>query len=445
MEAPALKRSSGAAARVWYTAFILGVVNALAVLDRSLPTILLEPIKQEFAVSDTQLGLMSGTAFSICYVIVGLPLAWIADRGDRARLITLAVFFWSAMTAYCGYAPTFEHLFLGRMGVGVGESVLIPCAYALLGDLFPRDLRARALSFFVLGLPVGTALALAAGGFGQVALPMSIIRALGVDEAWRATFIIVGLAGVVVGFLTMWLSEPRRGVAGKWKPSASIPMETKALLTYLRATAGVLVPLVLGMALLNMAIVGYANWAPTLFIRHFHLSPAVVGGALGLAVFVVGIFGIPLGAWMSEELARLRRRDSVILVLIFSSACTVPLAALAPLVPSSEAALALYVGSLVFVMLATALTPAVVINVAPPEFRGRLAAMYSFVVMISGVGAGPAVFGVVTDYVFNDPAKLNQSMSATMAILLLGAIAFLGWTERRYQSAIDRVEGSSSN
>ena len=196
----------------WWIAWVLGLLLALSWADRGLPGILLGSIKKSLLVTDAQLGLLSGTAFGICYAIAGIPVAWLADRSSRSRLISVGVVIWSLLTAFSAMAANFGTLFVARMGVGIGEAVLLPCAYSLIADTFSRNARARAASILVLGTPIGAGIALWCGAvlldyFSRT----NVLPALHL-EPWRMVFLTMGAVGILVGVIPMMLKEPRRTV-----------------------------------------------------------------------------------------------------------------------------------------------------------------------------------------------------------------------------------------
>ncbi|MFK7915999.1 MAG: MFS transporter, partial [Pseudomonadales bacterium] len=183
----------------WYVIFVLLLAQTFSFLDRMIMGLLVGPIRATFEISDTQYSLLAGLAFSLFYAIMGLPLARIADNGNRRNLIAAGIAVWSAMTAICGLARSFWGLFLGRVGVGVGEATLGPAAYSMISDYFPRSQLGRALSVYTMGVTIGSGLAYMGGGavvnyvsaMGQISLPL-----LGDVHGWQLTFFIVGLPGI---------------------------------------------------------------------------------------------------------------------------------------------------------------------------------------------------------------------------------------------------------
>ena len=201
-------------AYAWYVVFVLLIAQAFAFLDRMIMGLLVGPIRQSFEISDTQFSLLAGLAFSLFYAVMGLPLARIADRGSRKNLIAAGIAAWSLMTALCGLAKGYWTLFAARVGVGVGEATLGPAAYSMIADYFPKNVLARALSVYMIGVTLGSGFAYMLGSavvsyvedVGQVVLPV-----FGAMEGWQVTFVIIGLPGVLVSILMLaTVKEPTR-------------------------------------------------------------------------------------------------------------------------------------------------------------------------------------------------------------------------------------------
>ncbi|MBL4800488.1 MAG: MFS transporter [Emcibacter sp.] len=273
-----------------YALALLTAVSFFNYLDRMVIAILLEPIKQELDLSDAQMGLIAGFAFAILYAVLGLPLARIADRRSRITLISICLVVWSTMTAVTGLARNFFELFAARMAVGVGEAGCVPAAHSILGDLFPRERRAFAISIFqaggVLGQSVGLALAgLAAQLWG-----------------WRVALFIVGLLGIPLMLLIFFtVREPVRSKEHAQASAESMMATLKAL--FVRPP---LVHLVLGVAVASFGSYGMIQWLPAFFIRTHGLSLAEVGLYIGITGTIGGVVGTVFGGY---ALTRLGPRD----------------------------------------------------------------------------------------------------------------------------------------
>ena len=183
---------------IYYALFVLFIINALNFFDRQIIGAVGEPIRKEFGLNDSALGLLN-TAFTLLYAFVGLPLGRLADKVGRKWILSIGVFFWSLFTAASGLAQSFWQIFAFRLGVGVGEASCAPAASSLIGDYFPAERRAKATSIFMLGLPVGLALSFAVSG------------AVARNYGWRTAFLVAGLPGLLCVILALFIREPKRG------------------------------------------------------------------------------------------------------------------------------------------------------------------------------------------------------------------------------------------
>lgn len=199
--------------RAWIVVGLLMVAYTSSFIDRQIMSLLVEPIRADLGITDTQFSLLAGLAFSIFYSVMGLPLGWLADRMSRRMIILVGMIAWSIMTALCGLATSFLALFIARVGVGIGEAALSPAAYSLISDYFPPERRARAISAYAMGPYLGSGLALIIGG--QVIEAASrmgpfTIEGLGTFAPWQAVFFAVGLPGVIIALLFLLIREPER-------------------------------------------------------------------------------------------------------------------------------------------------------------------------------------------------------------------------------------------
>jgi len=426
--------------RAWPTVIILMLVNALAAMDRQLPTILLDPIKNTLEITDVQVVLLTSLAFSVCYSCVTLPMSVLADRSDRGRVIMAAIFVWSAMAVICGYAPNYSSFVVGRMGVGVGEAALVPCAFSLISELFPRERRSIALMVFVLGAGIGNALALVVGGSLPGRIDASTLALLHVSQGWRVPFLLVGATGVLLALLALGLFEPRRAQR-RCGVDVVLPFKGEGrgiapVVHYARSAAFLFIPLVVGLTLLNLIVSGSSVWLPTFFLRTYHWSPEYVGSTFGTAQLVVTIIGIPIGALIANWIRRRQARDAVVLVVMTSALVITATLTIAPLLASGWAALSLLIVGQFFVGCATGVVPTTFLTVTPSALRGRVTGCYFFIVNLIAIGCGPAAYAAVTDHVFHDPTRLNLSISCVSLILGLILLACLMLARRRYERGV---------
>src|SRR5215475_4822666 len=211
--APESQTAESSLKYAWYVVFVLMVCYTLSFIDRQILGMLVDPIKRDFEISDTSVGLLQGLAFVAFYTIMGLPVGWLVDRYSRRTIIAVGVFFWSLMTAVCAMAGNFWALFAARTGVGVGEATLAPSAMSMTSDYFPKERLGGALSVYAMGIFIGSGLALIVGGevVARVSgMPEVGVPIIGQIASWRLTFLIVGLPGLLVALLVYTVREPLR-------------------------------------------------------------------------------------------------------------------------------------------------------------------------------------------------------------------------------------------
>lgn len=390
-----------------YQRYVLGLlllVSILSFVDRQLFAILLEPIREEFGLSDTQLGLVSGLAFSLFYVTVGIPVAWLADRMNRRNIITLALGTWSLMTALCGMAGSFGMLFLARMGVGVGEAGGSPPSHSLIADYFRPDQRATALSIFGLGLPVGLFVSFAGGGL--------LAESLG----WRSAFLIFGIPGLLLAVvIRLTLREPPRGHSENLKAGLAEPFSTALGKLWERRTFR---HLPTAFSLFTLAGWGAMTWMPSYFIRVHGLSPADIGVALAIILGLGGGAGTLIGGALADNLAR--RHDDARWYMWMSGGAaliSIPFSMAAFLTGQVSIALGCL---LVWAILSQSFmgpTYAIVQGIAGLPRRALASAILLFLTNLVSYGLGALVIGMLSD-IFN-PAYGVESLRYSLLALLL--------------------------
>lgn len=274
------------ASHAWRILFLLFLANLFNFFDRTIPAIIIEPIRMEWGLSDLQLGLI-GTAFTIVYAIAGLPLGRMADTGARRKIIGWGLTVWSGLTALNGLAWNFWSFLLIRMGVGIGEASYAPAANSLIGDLFPAHKRARAMGIFMLGLPLGLLLAFFTIG--------AMVQAF---DSWRAPFLIAAVPGLILALFLFFIREPTRGGAEAVQVSAA-PVE-KPLRKVLS------IPTFWWLVLAGLAF-NFASYACNSFMvpmlqRYFGLGLQSAAMATGVIVGVTGLFGLTLGGWLADRI-----------------------------------------------------------------------------------------------------------------------------------------------
>lgn len=269
------ERLSSVPARYWWMLALLFTVNMFSYMDRMALGILLQSIKVDMHLSDTQLGLLTGVAFLLFYCVMGLPLARLADRSSRVKLLAACVGLWSIATAATGSARSFTHLFLARVGVGIGEAGCSPSAHSLIADAFPRRLRTLAIAIFQTGTALGV-------GTGLI-----VVGLLGQYYGWRTAMQAIGLAGIPLALLLFFtVREPPRNEQ-EHEAKESAWQSIKALLG-----RPAYVHLLIAMSLAGVANSALTQWLPTFLIRSFGMNMAQIGASLGTVTLFTGIIGM---------------------------------------------------------------------------------------------------------------------------------------------------------
>lgn len=370
--------------------WILLIVQIFNFLDRQIVNILAEPIKRDLGLSDTQIGLMTGLAFALLYSVLGIPIARFSDRSttDRVGLISLALFFWSGMTALCGLVQNFGQMLAARVGVGIGEAGCSPAAHSLISDLVPAKQRPSALAFYASGISIGGLLGSVLGGqfaewFG-----------------WRVAFLAVGLPGVALA-LIVWilLRDPRKtdGILLANRRSASSPsVGVEAAMMEILGTRA-LVLLILGGSFSSFLSYGKSTWVAIFFMHSHGFSVAEAGLWLGVAVGASGIAGTWLGGWLAVKFGGTNRRH-VLTAPAIGMVFAAPAAFAAYFVADWRLAIAFVFVPTVLNSLYYGPTYACVQGLVRPELRALASAVMIFSQNLIGLGLGPLFFGMLSDW-----------------------------------------------
>jgi len=418
----------------WYALGVLTLVYTSSHVDRQIMAILLEPIKADLGANDTQMGFLVGLTFALFYATLGMPIAMLADRANRRNIVTASVVIWSGMTALCGYAGTFMQLALARIGVGVGEAGSSPPSHSLISDMFPVATRGTAMGIFALGVNFGLLIAYLGGGL------------LSENFGWRATFVMVGLPGLLIAALLYFTTiEPVRGAMEAKAPARS--GDAPAFLAVWRHlwTVSSTRHLTIGAALAGFTGYGFTLWMPTFLMRSHGLSPTEVGLVLALMTGIVGGLGTFTAGRMADVLARRDERWRAWLVGA-AKAGYVPFLVAFFMVDDLTLALVLYVVPAFFGGFYLAPTFALIQNLVSVRMRALASSIVLFILNIIGMGFGPQLVGILSDLFA--PAYGQESLR--MALLVL---AFLnlwcgyhyyraGKTLREDQAAVDRTAGA---
>ena len=398
----------------WYVAIVLMACNTLSFIDRQILGLLVTPIKLELGISDTQIGLLQGLAFGVFYTVLGIPMGRIADTKSRRNLVAAGIFFWSLMTTLCAGARSFATLFLARMGVGIGEATLSPAAFSLLSDYFPKGRLSTALSIFSMGIFFGSGLALIVGGL--------IIGAVG---SWRLTFLLVGLPGLLAALLALTIREPARRdllLTQSGQPSrldlADVARQVKLRW---RSVAGIC------LAFAAQALCNYAQqaWLPTYFVRQHGWSLRQAGVTLGTMSLATGLLGAYLGGRLADRWQRRGILEAPLRLAVLATTCAGVTFTAAIALAAGTAKLVVLALAFLFLAMPIGSGYASLQLILPNQVRGQIGALQVFALNFFGLILGPALPGLLNDYVFRDGRMIGWSLAITVgAASLVSAILF---------------------
>lgn len=414
--------------RAWWMMAVFFLAAILSYTDRLIFSLLVDPLRADIHVSDTQVSLLQGLAFALIYCFAGLPLGRAADLFPRRLVIIAGVCVWSAATLACGLAQSFGWLFVARICVGVGEAALAPAAVSMIADYFPPERRGMAIGVLLMGMGIGSGAALAIGGALLEAANSGLFAGLpviGQMSPWRAALILLSTGGIAIVALLMTVREPER--RGTEPGEGALP---------LRRVAGefarhgkLLVPLYLAVALVSAGDYSLQNWTPALLSRNFHLSPGEIGGVLGVIAMITGIVGTFAGGSISDWLAR-RRGEGARLGAAMAAVAIGSVGALIAFAPAPLQVFGCFAVWLLLSSASEAIGITMVLNTVPNQVRGIGVSLVSFCNMLIGLTLGTSMTAIFTDKVYRDPTMVGWSM--TTVVLPAAALALvLFWRARR--------------
>jgi len=418
---------------------------ALSLIDRQILSLLVAPMKRDLRITDTQIGLLQGLSFAVFYTLAGLPLGKLADSYSRRRIVTVGIVAWSVMTAACSLAKNFWSLFLARMGVGVGEAALSPSAFSLISDSFaPRQL-GLALSVYSMGIYFGSGLAMIVGGSVVESLsrtPELTLPVLGTIASWRATFLIVGLPGLLLALVTLSIREPhRRALLLAADGSVKNP-QLREVLEQLRLRIGSVIGVSVGMVF--QAICGYAflAWGPAFLQRTYGWGPGRAGQTLGVLTLIFGCSGMYAGGNLCDRWQQKGIREAPLRVGAYSAAGTTLFFPLAILVGNAAWTIVVLCAAIFFLAMPIGCSYAALQLIFPNQFRGQVSALFLFILSLGGLSLGPLLPGLLNDYLFRNEKMLGASLALTVG--LAGALmwAVFRLTYRPYREHRRAVQES---
>ncbi|MCB1688296.1 MAG: MFS transporter [Halioglobus sp.] len=415
----------------WYSTILLAFLYWLSILDRTIISLLVDPIKTDLGITDVQFGMLHGLAFAVAFSLFGLAAGSLADRLNRRLVIFFSVSVWSLATAACGLAKDFGHLLIARVGVGVGEAGLNPCATSMITDLFPPQRRTMAMAIYAMGASVGAGCAYLFGGMLVDAVqqaPAVVLPVLGELKPWQTVFLIIGIPGVLLSFLSFTMPEPaRRGVQHAQQSTPwfrSLLQSYPALLRFMRARGKFFFFHYLGFGLASIGFVGGVAWYPAHMARTFGWTSSEIGLGLGVAMIFGGVLGKPLCGYFVDSLFRRGYMDAH---FRWYAGCLIVATPIGLVAATSDIPWVFLGGYALFQLLLGPVTAVYVASlnlVTPNELRGAGVAFYSATVGLIALSVGPIMIAVLSDYVYGGDA-IGLGIATMFAICLPLAAFFL--------------------
>ena len=406
----------------YYVLIMLMLTFMFNITDRLVMSILIEDIKAEFVLSDTQIGLLAGTAFTIFYLLLGIPAGRLADRTNRRTMIAVAVSLWSVMAALCGAATGFWTLFLARLGVGVGEAGGAPPSVSIITDYFAPHELSRAMGIFAAGAVLGPVLGYSAGGY------------LAAEYGWRWAFILLGLPGVILGIIIyLTIREPVRGRYFQGDPKASgtekqEPFRT-AMLSLWRNS--IVARVISANAFANIPSFAFAIWLAPILIRKFEITQGEAGLYLGAVLFIGGVPGMIFGGFLADYLAK-RTPKWRPWYCALALALTLPFWASCLLAETLQWTLGLYVVGYILLVSTQGAAYSMIQAAVKPTERGTASAVGSLLANLLGYAIGPALIGVMSDGWADEygAMSLSYAVMVTAVVSLIVSVCLFWWTSK---------------
>ena len=431
-----------ASSHAWWALALLTATYTFSFVDRQIVNLLVDPIRTDLELSDSQVSFLQGLAFALPYVLLSIPVGRIVDRANRIRVLIIGILIWTISCMMCGTAKSFWQLGIARMGIGGGEASVTPASWSLLADYFPPEQRALPISIFLMGPYLGAGLSLLLGaeviswasGLGQIELPI-----VGVIAPWQLTFMLVALPGVVIALLLPLLKEPVRQERLGTDAQA---MTWKKVGQYIWPRRQLFGAYLLGSPFLVLVLYALQAWIPSLLVRVHELDIVQAGRYYGTIALIAGSAGVLSGPvfarWLSH---RVNAERAPLIVIFISILVLIPFVIAAGLATSLTAALIFISFASYWVTFPLALFATGLHNASPNELRGLMAGCYVLATNLIGLALGPSSVALVSDYVFQSDTAVGKSL-ALIAAIFLPLAALLVWRGLRAMRKIEAQEAS---
>jgi len=425
----------------WFMVVLLTIAYMLSYIDRYIMGLLVEPIKADLALTDTQVGLLMGLAFGLVYAVFGLPFGWLADHKRRTFVVAAGITIWSAATAATGLAKSFFSLFLARMTVGIGEASLSPSAMSMIKDSFAPDRRGKPIAFYTMALSLGSGIASLIAAVVLTwakSIPEIKLPVVGVIEPWQLVFIVFGVPGLLLALVFLLAKEPPRQVEKtvneKSGPAAMFKFVGENRLPFF------------GIVVLAgaMIVVAYSHgWLAATFERTWGWSAEKYSAINGVILLVVGPATVFFAGWLSDLLYQRGRAEAPYLILLAGVAILVPSGVLATLMSNAYVAIGILGITTFGIALASAVGVTSLLNITPSNISAQVVALYYMLVSLAGAILGPAAPALLSDYVFGND-KLNWAVSCVPLIFGVPALIFGWYAKRAYVEKLAELGGTKT-
>lgn len=411
----------GKLAKQWWLVFVLTLAATLGAIDRQIMQLLLVPIKLDLGLTDTQISLLYGLAFSLANVLFLLPAGYFADRVNRRSLLLAGVAVWSLMTAACGFATNYIAMFVARSGVGFGESVIQPTGVSMLRSAVPHQRRGRAFAVYAMAIMLGTALALLIGGallhaFQDGALDG--VPVLGALKPWQSVLILLGLLGLPLLLLVALTQEP-----GRAAPTGQVTPSYRQTLSYLHANRDVFYPLLTFNTAAGMLGLGFGAWVVPMMVRVWHLTIPQIGMNLGLMMLTLPPIGLIVVGWFLDRAAKRWKARGPLYVGLGAIVLITMVTSLAP-AWSSLSGVWFLLGCVMLTSGACLpITNTVIASIAPPENLGRITGIQYIIYGIFAGAISATLIALVSDRLFTGETAIAKAL--TLMCVVYGSVSFI--------------------
>jgi MFS family permease len=421
----------------WFVVALLAFASVVSYIDRQVVAIVVAPMKSYLHVGDSQIGWLYGI-FAVFYAVAGIPIAWLADRGSRTKLISLGVLLWSIVTTMCGLSRTFTQVLLARIGVGIGEAVLTPAANSLIGDVLPRDKIPLAVSVFMAGSVAGSGIAFVVGG-----LVLSYVERVGVADLplfghvqpWQQVFVFCGAIGIVLVPLFLLLREPRR----RHREVPAQMTSSQEVRKFYRGNAKTLMFHHSGFLLLSLMGFGFSFWTVSFFTRTYGIKAASVAQTFGWIYLICGSIASVWTPLLAARFVRAGQKDGNIKAAMIGGGLAVPCILLTQFMPSAFWAFVMYVPAMLCVPSPFGLAYGSLPVIAPPAIRAVVTSVFMFIVNL-GMLLGPPIAGFFNERLFPQTDGVRYSLSTLTLICGISGLVLLALCRKHYARSVQAAD-----